>query len=75
MTNPFEDKNGAYVVLCNNEEQYCLWPSATAIPEGWTKRFGSESRSDCLKFVEKNWTDMRPASLARQMSSSVTETR
>ena len=26
MTNPFEDENGTYVVLINDEGQYSLWP-------------------------------------------------
>jgi MbtH protein len=53
MTNPFEDENGSYFVLCNEEGQHSLWPDFADVPEGWTKRFGPESRSTCLAFVEK----------------------
>jgi MbtH protein len=73
MTNPFEDENGSYFVLCNEEGQHSLWPDFADVPEGWTKRFGPESRSTCLAFVEKNWTDMRPASLAREMADEATK--
>ncbi len=36
MTNPFEDENGSYHVLVNDEGQHSLWPSFIAVPNGWT---------------------------------------
>ena len=36
MTNPFEDENGTYIVLINDEGQYSLWPDFIEIPAGWT---------------------------------------
>jgi len=35
MTNPFEDENGIYHVLINDEGQYSLWPSFIDVPDGW----------------------------------------
>ena len=35
-TNPFEDENGVYHVLINDEGQYSLWPSFKDVPQGWT---------------------------------------
>lgn len=49
-------------VLVNGEEQYCLWPSDKAVPNGWTAVFDG-TREDCLAHVEKVWTDMRPKSV------------
>jgi hypothetical protein len=34
MTNPFEDENGTYVVLINDEGQYSLWPNFIDLPAG-----------------------------------------
>lgn len=63
MANPFEDDNGSYLVLVNDENQHSLWPAYIDVPEGWRTVFGATSRQECLTYVEENWTDMRPASL------------
>jgi MbtH protein len=67
-TNPFEDENGVFHVLINDEGQHSLWPSFVAVPEGWTVIHKSDTRAACLEFIEKNWTDMRPNSLIKAMS-------
>jgi len=64
MTNPFEDNNGTFLVLVNDENQHSLWPEFAEVPAGWRTVFGQEQRQACLDYVEQNWTDMRPASLA-----------
>lgn len=66
MTNPFEDDEGRYYVLVNDEGQHSLWPSFADIPAGWSIVFGEgagEARQACLDYVEENWTDLRPKSL------------
>ena len=67
MSNPFEDEQALYRVLVNDENQHSLWPEFADVPVGWTTAFGPASRPDCLGFVERNWVDMRPASLVAQM--------
>ncbi|MFB6891326.1 MbtH family protein [Kitasatospora sp. NPDC056327] len=67
MTNPFEDAEGTYLVLVNDEGQHSLWPSFAEVPAGWTTGFGPAGRQECLDHVEATWTDMRPASLVRAM--------
>lgn len=63
MSNPFDDQDGIFLVLVNDENQHSLWPEFAAVPEGWRCVFGPESRPACVSYVEANWTDMRPASL------------
>ena len=63
MTNPFEDPQGRFFVLVNEEQQHSLWPAFAEVPAGWTKVFGEEDREACLAYVEENWTDLRPASI------------
>ncbi|MGW7574969.1 MbtH family protein [Streptomyces sp. NPDC054765] len=65
MANPFDDEEGVFLVLVNAEGQHSLWPVARAVPAGWESVFGPHSRQRCLDHVEENWTDLRPASLAR----------
>lgn len=67
-TNPFEDADGVYLVLVNDENQHSLWPERIPVPEGWTQAFGPDGRDACLAYVEENWTDLRPASLIASMS-------
>jgi uncharacterized protein YbdZ (MbtH family) len=67
-TNPFDDDNGTFVVLVNDEEQYSLWPTFADVPEGWRTVFGAAGRADCLAYVEQHWTDMRPRSLREAMA-------
>jgi MbtH protein len=61
---PFDQEDGVYLVLVNDERQHSLWPAALAVPAGWTVAHGEDTRQACLDHVEANWTDLRPASLA-----------
>lgn len=62
-TNPFEDEDGAYLVLVNDEDQHSLWPADLDVPDGWRVALPASGRQECLDFVDTHWTDMRPASL------------
>lgn len=70
MTNPFEDENGEFLVLVNEEQQYSLWPTFREVPAGWSAVGPRGSRQECLDYIEVNWVDMRPRSLAEQMNES-----
>jgi MbtH protein len=67
MTNPFDDPDGRFVVLRNEENQHSLWPTFAQVPEGWTVVFPESTRQACLDYVEAHWTDLRPASLVRDL--------
>ncbi|UBU17192.1 MbtH family protein [Nonomuraea gerenzanensis] len=64
-TNPFEDENGTYLVLVNEENQHSLWPAGLDVPAGWRVALAASPRAACLEHIETHWTDLRPASLAR----------
>jgi MbtH protein len=70
VTNPFEDENGVFHVLVNEEGQHSLWPSFIEVPQGWRIIHESDSRAACLDFINKNWTDMRPTSLIKRMNET-----
>jgi MbtH protein len=74
-TNPFEDEDANYFVLINDEGQHSLWPVFADVPDGWEIIFGEDQRQACLDFIEKNWTDMRPSSLIRQMEADAAQAR
>jgi len=67
VTNPFEDENGEYLVLVNDEGQHSLWPAFLDVPIGWTAVGPRGERAVCLAWIDAHWTDMRPLSLIRQM--------
>jgi MbtH protein len=65
--NPFDDPDGEFLVLVNDEGQHSLWPSFCAVPDGWRVVHGKDTRAACLAYIEENWTDMRPKSLIEAM--------
>jgi len=67
MTNPFDDPDGTFLVLVNDEGQHSLWPAFAEVPQGWSVVLADSSRDVALAYVEENWTDLRPASLVRAM--------
>ncbi|MFD9880904.1 MbtH family protein [Streptomyces alboflavus] len=69
MSNPFDDEDGTYLVLVNDEGQHSLWPSFAEVPGGWTVAHAEDSRQACLEYVERNWTDLRPKSLIESMAA------
>jgi MbtH protein len=69
-TNPFDDEDGEFVALVNDEEQYSLWPTFASVPDGWTVVHGPAARVDVLAFIESTWTDLRPASLVARMEAA-----
>lgn len=70
VTNPFEDPDADYLVLVNEEGQHSLWPVFVDVPDGWKSVFGQAARQECLDYIEKNWTDMRPKSLIEAMAKN-----
>ncbi|WP_165990190.1 MbtH family protein [Streptomyces sp. YIM 98790] len=69
-SNPFDDADGRFYVLVNDEDQHSLWPSFAEVPAGWRIAFGEEGRQECLEYVERNWTDLRPKSLREAMAAN-----
>ncbi len=68
MANPFEDEEGVFLVLVNEENQHSLWPAFSAVPAGWKTVHGADTRENCLEYVSAHWTDMRPAGLVEAMA-------
>ncbi|MFJ9343613.1 MbtH family protein [Streptomyces sp. NPDC101733] len=68
-TNPFDDEDGRFFVVVNDEDHHSLWPAFAEVPAGWRVVFGEAARAECLAYVEKNWTDLRPKSLREAMAA------
>lgn len=61
--NPFDDETLDFLVLLNARQQYSLWPAFADVPVGWQTVSGPGTRADCIRYIEENWHDMRPAAL------------
>jgi MbtH protein len=59
-----------YLVLVNDEGQHSLWPTFIEVPAGWSAVFGEARRQECLDYIEKSWTDLRPKSLIAAMENN-----
>jgi len=71
--NPFDDDNGEFLVLVNDELQYSLWPTFRDVPVGWQAVGPRGKRQECLAYIEEHWTDMRPKSLVDAMRQNAAE--
>ena len=67
MANPFDDVDGSFSVLVNDEGQYSLWPAFADVPDGWRPVLQQVGRQACLDYIEEHWTDMRPKTLQARM--------
>jgi MbtH protein len=56
-----------YRVVMNDEEQYSIWPAERDLPPGWREGGPTGPKNECLAYIEKVWTDMRPLSLRQRM--------
>lgn len=70
MTEYEQQDKTIYAVVINHEEQYSIWPVGRDIPLGWKEVGKSGPKEECLDYIEKVWTDMRPLSLRKQMEEA-----
>lgn len=67
--NPFDDDNGSFVVLVNDEEQHSLWPTFADVPRALRVDYGEADRAACLDYIEQNWTEIRPTSFRERLAA------
>lgn len=53
----------ADLVVCNEEEQYSIWPTNKSIPLRWHEVDKKGDKEVCLAYIEAVRTDKRPKSL------------
>lgn len=65
-----KEDNAIYKVVLNHEEQYSIWPADKDNPLGWSDAGKSGPKAECLAYIKKVWTDMRPLSLRKKMEEA-----
>ncbi len=56
----------AFAVVVNHEGQHSIWPAGRPLPAGWSHTGAGGDREECVAYIERVWTDMRPRSLRRR---------
>lgn len=46
----------------NAEGQYSLWRNHLPIPAGWEPVHQAATEAECLEYIDRTWTDIRPIS-------------
>ena len=64
------EESTLYKVVFNHEQQYSIWPANRSNALGWTDAGKMGSNTECLSYIERVWTDMRPRSLRVRMGDA-----
>ncbi len=70
MRDDEQDDLTTYKVVLNHEEQYSIWPAERENAPGWRDAGQTGTKAECLAYIERVWTDMRPLSLRRRMDQA-----
>ena len=65
----WDDEDAVFKVVVNHEEQYSIWPDYKELPSGWTAVGPVGPKAECLAYIDRVWTDMRPLSLRQHMDA------
>ena len=68
-------KTDKYKVVINHEEQYSIIPIDQSLARGWREIGKSGTQTECIKYIEEVWTDMRPLSVHREMAAEIQRRR
>ncbi len=66
-----EETDLVYRVVVNDEGQYSIWFADREIPLGWYDLGKKGTKEECLDFIDREWTDMRPRSLSTPRSEDL----
>ncbi|MEV7027909.1 MbtH family NRPS accessory protein [Kitasatospora sp. NPDC093558] len=58
-----DDADTVFQVVTNEQDQYSIWFADRALPAGWAATGTTGTKQECLKHIERVWTDMRPRSV------------
>ena len=67
MKNEIPGDGKKFKVIMNRQKQYAIWPAERENEAGWSTVGKRGSKSECIKYIEEVWTDMRPLDLRKLM--------
>lgn len=60
FSNPFDNPQGQFYILRNDQQQYSLWPAHCDLPAGWTVVCPPQSAEACNAWLAANWSTLTP---------------
>ncbi|MEN3752450.1 MbtH family NRPS accessory protein [Mangrovibacter sp. SLW1] len=60
FSNPFDNPQGLFLILCNAQQQYCLWPQQCVLPQGWHVACNAQTQADCDTWLRAQWQSLHP---------------
>ncbi len=64
------DGGPSFKVVVNDEGQYSLWPDGQTNAPGWRDAGHAGTKQECLAYIGRVWTDLRPLSLRRALEET-----
>ena len=61
FSNPFDNPQGQFYILRNEQQQYSLWPHHCALPQGWVVECPLQPLAACNDWLAVNWSTLTPA--------------
>lgn len=61
FSNPFDNPQGQFYILCNDQLQFSLWPQHCALPQGWSVACPPQPLEACNAWLAANWSTLTPA--------------
>jgi MbtH protein len=74
MNRDDKEDTTTYKVVVNHEEQYSLWLADRKNPLGWMDTGFIGPKTECLAYIKKVWTDIRPLSLRKEIEKLARQT-
>jgi MbtH protein len=65
----WDSDDNTFLVVRNHEGQFSIWPEYEELPKGWRAAGAKGRKQECLDYIQKTWTDMRPLSLRSHMEA------
>ncbi|ALB62012.1 FIG005032: Putative cytoplasmic protein YbdZ in enterobactin biosynthesis operon [Cronobacter condimenti 1330] len=65
FSNPFDNPQGRFWLLENDQQQVSLWPEPCALPPGWRVVAQPQSPQMCEAWLKEHWNTLKPTHFAR----------
>lgn len=64
FSNPFDNPQGQFVILQNDQGQNSLWPQQCELPAGWRVVCEAQPQDVCQQWLAEHWQTLEPSYFA-----------
>jgi MbtH protein len=58
-----------FKVVVNHQEHYSIYPAERRVPLGWRAVGKVAEEEECLRYIEENWINNRPANVRERVEA------